>query len=198
MTEKKAIRTAEGLVFLAAFTNCVPAANWMIQKVGTTCIPNGPCLIPVAPGLTAPSGVLMVGLALVLRDLVQRRLGIWPSVGAIVIGGLLSGIFAPPALVAASVTAFLLSELADLAVFTPLQKRGLIVAALASAKIGAIAAAISTFSTPRELAWSLEHCGASTLIMLRASRRICRRFWIAAARPKSALPCPAPLPYHKW
>ena len=138
MTEKKAIRTAEGLVFLAAFTNCVPAANWMIQKVGTTCIPNGPCLIPVAPGLTAPSGVLMVGLALVLRDLVQRRLGIWPSVGAIVIGGLLSGIFAPPALVAASVTAFLLSELADLAVFTPLQKRGLIVAALASSAAGLV------------------------------------------------------------
>lgn len=41
-----------------------------------------------------------------------------------------------------------------------------IVAALASAKIGAIVAALSTFSTPRELAWSLEHCGASTLIML--------------------------------
>lgn len=49
-----------------------------------------------------------------------------------------------------------------------------IVAALASAKIGAIAAAISTFSTPRELAWSLEHCGASTLIMLPAFRG--RRF----------------------
>ena len=49
-----------------------------------------------------------------------------------------------------------------------------IVAALASAKIGAVVAAISTFSTPRELAWSLEHCGASTLVMLSAFRG--RRF----------------------
>lgn len=49
-----------------------------------------------------------------------------------------------------------------------------IVAALASAKIGAIVAAISTFSTPRELIWSLEHCGASTLIMLSGFRG--RRF----------------------
>ena len=37
---------------------------------------TGPCLIPVAPGLMAPSGVTMIGLALVLRDLVQRRLGV--------------------------------------------------------------------------------------------------------------------------
>ena len=37
---------------------------------------------------------------------------------------------------------------------------------LAAAKIGAIVAAISTFSTPRELAWSLEHCGAVAMITL--------------------------------
>jgi len=49
-----------------------------------------------------------------------------------------------------------------------------IVAALASAKIGAVVAAISTFSTPRELAWSLEHCSASTLVMLSEFRG--RRF----------------------
>ena len=41
---------------------------------------------------------------------------------------------------------------------------------LAAAKIGAIVAAISTFSTPRELAWSLEHCGAVALITLEAFR----------------------------
>ena len=52
-----------------------PASNWLIQNVGTHCVPNGPCLIPVLPGISAPSGVLMVGLALVLRDLVHRDLG---------------------------------------------------------------------------------------------------------------------------
>src|SRR5262249_49348660 len=91
-------RVLEGGLFLIGFGACVPLANWLVQSVGTTCVPNGPCLIPVAPGLTAPSGVLMVGLALVLRDLVQRRLGLGWSVAAIIIGAALSASFAPPAL----------------------------------------------------------------------------------------------------
>ncbi|MGE3651167.1 MAG: AMP-binding protein [Reyranellaceae bacterium] len=45
-----------------------------------------------------------------------------------------------------------------------------IVAALAGAGIGAIITPVSTFSTPRELAWCLEHCGASALIMLPSFR----------------------------
>ena len=49
-----------------------------------------------------------------------------------------------------------------------------IICTLAAAKIGAIVAAISTFSTPRELAWALEHCGAVALITLDAFRG--RRF----------------------
>jgi hypothetical protein len=64
---------AEGVLALIGFGLCIPAANWLIGNVGTFCVPNGPCLVPVAPGLMAPSGVLMIGLALVLRDLVQRR-----------------------------------------------------------------------------------------------------------------------------
>jgi len=127
----------EGFVYLAAFMACVPAANWLIGNVGTVCIPKGPCLIPVAPfGVTAPSGVLMIGLALVLRDLVQRRLGKGWTLGAIFAGAALSGLVAPPALVAASMVAFLLSELADFAVYTPLQKRGLIRAVLLSSLAG--------------------------------------------------------------
>ena len=59
------------------------------------CVPNGPCLIPVAPDLMAPSGVLMIGIALVLRDLVQRRLGVAYSAGAIIVGALLSAAVAP-------------------------------------------------------------------------------------------------------
>jgi fatty-acyl-CoA synthase len=49
-----------------------------------------------------------------------------------------------------------------------------IICTLAAAKTGAIVAAISTFSTPRELAWSLEHCGAVAMITLEAFRG--RRF----------------------
>ncbi|MEL6873541.1 MAG: VUT family protein, partial [Pseudomonadota bacterium] len=83
-------RTVEGAVFFALFTACVPAANWLIQNVGTVCPPQSPCLIPVGFGIMAPSAVLVVGLAFVLRDLVQRRLGIAWSVAAILIGAALS------------------------------------------------------------------------------------------------------------
>jgi hypothetical protein len=128
--------TLEGALYLVLYAACIPVANWLIQHVGTACVPNGPCLIPVAPGLSAPSGVLMIGLALVLRDLVQRRLGMGWAIGAILLGAVLSAAFSPPTLVVASVAAFLFSEFADLAVYTPLAKRGLVLAVLASSLVG--------------------------------------------------------------
>lgn len=129
-------RRIEGFVFFLAFASCIPVANYMIGNIGTFCVPSGPCLIPVGFGLTAPSGVLLVGLALVLRDLVQRRLGVWWSVGAILVGAILSTTFSAPSLAVASALAFLASELADLLVFTPLQRKGLIIAALCSSIVG--------------------------------------------------------------
>ena len=45
-----------------------------------------------------------------------------------------------------------------------------IIAALATASIGGIVTAISTFSTARELGWALEHSGASALVMVPAFR----------------------------
>jgi len=45
------------------FALTIPTANWLIGNVGTVCIPDGPCLIPVGFGLMAPSGVLMIGVA---------------------------------------------------------------------------------------------------------------------------------------
>lgn len=80
--------------------------------------------------------MLAIGAALVLRDLVQRRLGVKWALGAILVGAAISGLLAPAALVLASVAAFALSELADFAVFTPLQRRGLVLAVAASGVVG--------------------------------------------------------------
>lgn len=121
---------------LAAYAACVPLANWMIGHVGT-CVPNGPCLIPVGFGFMAPSGVLVVGLALVLRDAVQMAAGWRWGLGAIAVGAALSWWVAPPALVVASVAAFVLSELADFAVYTPLARKRLLTALVASGLVGA-------------------------------------------------------------
>lgn len=128
----------EGGIFLVLYCLTIPAANWMIGHVGTVCVPNGPCLLPVAPGLMAPSGVLMIGAALVLRDLVQRRLGIEFGIAAIVAGTALSAGLAPASLVIASATAFLLSEAADFAVYTPLARRRLVLAVVASGLVGLV------------------------------------------------------------
>ncbi len=131
-------REREGVIFLILFALTIPAANWLIGHVGTTCVPHGPCLLPVAPGLVAPSGVTMVGVALVLRDLVQRRLGTVLSALAIIVGSGLSALLAPASLVFASATAFLLSEFADLAVYTPLARRRLVAAVIASSCVGLV------------------------------------------------------------
>ena len=131
-------RRTEGLIALALFALTIPAANWLIGNAGTVCVPNGPCLVPVWPGIKAPSGVLMIGLALVLRDIVQRRLGAKVALLAILAGAAISGFLAPPAIVVASVAAFLLSELADFAVYTPLQKRRFVTAVIASSVIGLV------------------------------------------------------------
>ena len=127
-----------GWTSLGFFLLCIPAANWLIGNVGTVCVPAGPCLVPVAPGLMAPSGVLTVGVALVLRDVVQRQLGASWALAAVVLGTALSALIAPAALVVASACAFLLSELTDFAVYTPLQRRRLVLAVVLSSIAGLV------------------------------------------------------------
>lgn len=127
----------KGYAALAGYIATIPAANWMIANVGT-CIPDGPCLVPVGFGLMAPSGVLMIGAALVLRDAVHQTLGWRYALAAIAVGALISAGIAPPAIVVASVAAFLLSELADFAVYAPLARRRLALAVAASGVVGAV------------------------------------------------------------
>lgn len=116
-------QTLFGWIALTLFILTVPASNWVIVNVGLVCEPNGPCLIPVAPGIMAPSSVVVAGMALVLRNAVQAFIGASFSLVAVAIGTLLSALFAEPALVIASATAFCFSELADFAVYTPMRKR---------------------------------------------------------------------------
>lgn len=130
-----------GYLAFALFALTVPLANWLIGNVGTMCVPNGPCMVPVdfgLLGLMAPSGVLVVGAALVLRDVVHERLGAMWAVAAIAVGAGLSWWLSAPALVFASVVAYALAELADFSVYAPLRKRNLAAAVLASGAVGAV------------------------------------------------------------
>jgi hypothetical protein len=113
---------------LVAYIGTIFAANWSIQQFG---------MVPVGFGLMAPAGVYFAGLAFWLRDIVQDMLGKRASVVAVVAGAALSALLSP-ALALASGAAFLVSELADLAVYTPLRQRNLYAAVAASNVVGLV------------------------------------------------------------
>lgn len=131
-----------GWVALALYIGCVFGANYFIQHVGTQPFPGGPHTIPVGFGYRAPSGVLWVGLAFTMRDIVQLSLGRVAVVAAIVVGALLSYLVAP-SLAWASGVAFLLSEAADFAVYTPLTDSGRWLAGVAASNV--VGTLIDTF-----------------------------------------------------
>lgn len=116
------------------YAGAIVLANWMILHVGIP-IPGGTHLLPVGFGLMAPSGTYAAALVLVLRDLLQRVAGRGWALAVILPGVAITALMSPQ-LALASGTAFCLSELADFAVYTPLAKRGLAKAVLASATVG--------------------------------------------------------------
>jgi queuosine precursor transporter len=125
------------LIALLIFGGSIVAANWLIRNVGTTTLPDGTHLVPVGFGLMAPSGVYAAGATFVARDILQRIAGHRWAVGAILAGTVLSVLVSPP-LALASGMAFLFSELADFAVYTPLQRERFVLAVVASGIVGSI------------------------------------------------------------
>jgi len=113
---------------IAAYLATIIAANYAVEHVG---------IVSVGFGLVAPAGVYFAGLALTFRDLVQTLSGRAAVVAAILVGAALSWWIAP-ALAVASATAFLVSELADFAVYTPLERRRPLLAVAASNTVGAV------------------------------------------------------------
>ena len=112
----------------AAFLACIVAANYVTTEYG---------MAPVGFGLVATAGTYLAGLTFVLRDTVQDGLGKAATIGLIATGAALSYLVSDPFIALASGVAFLASELADLAVYTPLRSRGYIRAAVASNIVGA-------------------------------------------------------------
>lgn len=114
---------------VGAYVATIFAANWAISRFG---------VVPVGFGLVAPAGVYFAGLAFTLRDLVQESLGRRWTLGATVAGAALSALVSLQ-FALASGTAFLLSELADFLVYTPLRERNWLRAVFASNVVGLVA-----------------------------------------------------------
>jgi uncharacterized PurR-regulated membrane protein YhhQ (DUF165 family) len=114
--------------FVGYFATIV-AANWLTAEYG---------LVPVGFGLLATAGTYAAGAAFVARDTLQDTAGRLVALGALVAGAALSWVVASPQLALASAVAFGFSELADMAIYTPLRKRGYIRAAVASNVVGSV------------------------------------------------------------
>jgi len=122
-------RPMKTALLTAAFLACILAANYVTTKLG---------MIPVSFGLVATAGTYLAGMTFILRDSLQDVAGKRWTLAAIAAGAALSFLVSDPFIALASAVAFGLSEVADLAVYTPLRKRGYIRAAIASNIVGAI------------------------------------------------------------
>ena len=125
----KAERFFTPLLWLG-FVATVAGANWTLAIFG---------IVPIGFGLTAPAGVYFAGLAFSFRDLLHELGGRFWVLTAIVAGAGLSAVLEDAQRFAsASGAAFVLSETADWLVYSPIRRRGWIVAVVASNVVGLI------------------------------------------------------------
>jgi len=94
-------------------------------------------LVPIGFGLMVTAGTFAAGFALIARDAVQVSSGKIVVLVAIIAGAAISAVTSNPAIAVASGIAFLVSELVDFAVFTPLRAKNLALAVVASSVISA-------------------------------------------------------------
>ena len=107
-----------------AYIGAVVAINWLFVVVP---------MVPVL-GTMFPPVMLVVGFVFVFRDFAQREIGHWVVIAMLGAGGI-SYFMSAPVVALASVTAFLISEAIDWAVYTftrkPLSQRILLSSAVA-------------------------------------------------------------------
>ncbi len=115
------------MIFALGYLASVVGANLLLRYVG---------FAPVWPGVMAPAGVYLAGISFTLRDFTQERLGRRWCIGVILLGSAISALFGG-SLALASGLAFLISEAADFAAYTPLRSKSLILAIVVSNTLGA-------------------------------------------------------------
>jgi hypothetical protein len=117
------------LVYIAS----VVLANVLTEHLG---------IVPIGFGLIVTAGTFAAGLTLLARNITQDVTGRLVIVALMLAGCALSWWLASPQLAVASAVAFLLSETADMAVYTPLRDKGWSRAVMAASLVGAV---IDTF-----------------------------------------------------
>lgn len=148
------------LALAVGFVAVILAANWLTSTFHLVTILS----------LTAPAGTWVAGFAFVFRDWLQEAGGRRWVAGAI-LAGTVASVAVSPTLALASGAAFLVSELADWAVYTPLRKRHPLAAAILSNTVGALVDSVIFLSLagfPLSGLWTqvVVKVGTTTLIVL--------------------------------
>lgn len=150
-----ATRSAAAFILVIIATNAVTAALGVVSWLG----------------VAATAGTWLAGLSFVARDALQDSLGRRWVVACIVVGAAISAAFSP-ALAVASAVAFLLSELADFAVYSPLRSRGYVPAALVSNFAGSVVDSVAFLAIagfPMPLVWGqvgIKYATTTVLILM--------------------------------
>lgn len=116
-------------ILTALFLACIVAANYITTELG---------MVPVGFGLVATAGTYAAGLTFVIRDSLQDAAGKTWTLAVIVIAAGVSFLIADPYIAIASAAAYGISEVVDLAIYTPLRQRGYVRAAIASNVVGSL------------------------------------------------------------
>jgi uncharacterized PurR-regulated membrane protein YhhQ (DUF165 family) len=116
-------------VLALGLLSTVVGANWLVSTFG---------VIPAGFGLMVPAGTYAAGLALGLRDGLDRLGGFTWVLPTIALGVILSALLASPGIALASAAAFALGELTDLFVWRRLRRSGWRRALIASNAVGAV------------------------------------------------------------
>lgn len=107
-------RMIVGVLLSAGLFASIVIANYLTTKHG---------FVPVGFGLAATAGTFAAGFTLALRDGIQDAYGRKAVIGIILVGAVVSLLVADPALAIASAVAFLVAELLNFAIYTPLRER---------------------------------------------------------------------------
>ncbi len=100
-------------VLFAGYALTIATANWATSLWPAVMIAR----------LRIPAGALVTGLVFTMRDLLQDAVGTRTALLAVALGSALSSLTAQPRIALASAAAFAVSELVDLAVYTPVRRR---------------------------------------------------------------------------
>jgi len=123
---------------VAVYAAAIAGSNFLITHVGIAVPGTSAHLTPVGFGLLAPSGVWAAAVSFPARDFVQRIGGRRWGYTAILLGGAVSWLVSDPRIALASAATYLASESADMAVYTPLQRKYFTPAVVASGAVAAV------------------------------------------------------------